>query len=54
MLLDSANGSYEMGLDLSRVKEQGVEVVDLPLVQTEGDWPLIDAQRLVEVLLSLV
>ena len=54
VLLDSTHGTYEMGLDLSRVKELGVEVVDLPLVQTEGDWPLIDAQRLVEVLLSLV
>jgi len=52
VLIDSERGAYSAPLELPVVKQMGVDVVDLPLV-APGPWPWIDAQRLVEVLLSL-
>lgn len=51
VLVDSAGGDYELELDLHRVRDLGVEVVDLPLAT--ADRSAIDPRRLVEVLLSL-
>lgn len=53
VLLDEAKGTYDLELDSERVRELGVNVVDLPLVRSER-WPWIDAETLVRVLLSLV
>ncbi|MCP5040412.1 MAG: GAK system CofD-like protein [bacterium] len=50
--IDSQRGLYETPLDLARVKEQGVEVLDVELVK-DGAWPLIDAGALAQCLLSL-
>jgi 2-phospho-L-lactate transferase/gluconeogenesis factor (CofD/UPF0052 family) len=50
--IDSNAGTYQMPLDTSRVKEFGVELMDLDLVQSSR-WPLIDASALAESLLSL-
>jgi len=52
VLIDSERGRYEQALDLARVKELGVEVLDLTLVRDSG-WPLIDAITLARTLLSL-
>ncbi len=51
--LDSTRGRYSLALDTPRVKELGVDVVDVPLVREDGRWPLIDARTLAECLLSL-
>ncbi|MEZ4426830.1 MAG: GAK system CofD-like protein [Nannocystaceae bacterium] len=53
VLVDSARGSYEGGLDIAGVEALGVSVLDVPLV-TDDSAPLLSPQRLVEALLSLV
>ena len=52
VLVDTARGRYASPLDTRRIEELGVEVLDLALVG-EGGWPWIDADYLVEALLSL-
>lgn len=52
VMIDSRNGVYETPLDLVRVEEFGIEILDVDLVR--GDkWPWIDANTLAECLLSL-
>jgi len=53
VLLDTERGRYELTLDTDSVDGMGVHVVDLPLVRAER-WPLVDAETLVQALLSLV
>lgn len=53
VLVDSARGEYEGGLDIDAIESHGVEVVDTALV-SEQTAPLIESRRLVELLLSLV
>jgi CofD-related protein of GAK system len=53
VLVDSERGTYVGGVDLARIRDFGVEVIDAPLVTAESA-PTLDARRLVEVLLSLV
>jgi CofD-related protein of GAK system len=53
VIVDSARGRYPGGLDLDRIRRLGVRVLDVRLV-TARSRPLIDARRLVEVLVSLV
>jgi CofD-related protein of GAK system len=52
VIADSEHGAYEGGFDVNAVREQGVEVLDLPLV-LQARPELLDAQRIVEVLVSL-
>lgn len=53
VMVDSERGDYRSRLDLERVKELGVEIVDLPLVSESSD-PLADPECLSQALLSLV
>jgi CofD-related protein of GAK system len=53
VILDSARARYPGGLDLDRIRRLGIRILDVRLV-TARSQPLIDARRLVEVLLSLV
>jgi len=53
VLVDSERGDYVGGLDIDAIEAHGVEVIDTPLVSDETA-PLIEARRLVELLLSLV
>jgi CofD-related protein of GAK system len=53
VLVDTQGGRYDLALHTDRVLDMGVHVVDLPLVRAER-WPLVDAETLVQVLLSLV
>ena len=50
--IDTESGSYDISLDQARVKEMGVDVLDLSLVRQKG-WPWIDGEALAEVLLSV-
>jgi CofD-related protein of GAK system len=52
VFVDTTGGDYRQPLELERVREIGVEVVDLPLV-SESSRPGIDPQRLAECLVSL-
>lgn len=52
VLIDTRGGRYDLALDTERVVDMGVQVVDLPLVRAER-WPLVDAETLVQALLSL-
>jgi CofD-related protein of GAK system len=52
VLVDTERGNYSGRLDLERVKELGVEVLDLPLIDDEST-PWIDPESLTKVLLSL-
>jgi CofD-related protein of GAK system len=53
VLVDSRRGEYSGGLDVAKIREQGVEVIDTTLV-CEETAPWIEPRRLVELLLSLV
>ncbi len=53
VVVDSERGSYKGTLDIERVEAMGVRVLDVPLV-TKNSTPLLDAEHLVELLLSLV
>ena len=53
VMVDAERGDYRNRLDLERVKELGVEILDLPLVSEASD-PLVDPERLTQILLSLV
>lgn len=50
--IDSHGGNYDTPLDQVRLKQLGVDVLDLELIQDNG-WPLIDAHTLAKTLLSL-
>lgn len=52
VLIDSKNGGYPGGLDKKGLANLGLEIIDCPLV-TKESFPLVDAQRLSEVLLSM-
>jgi CofD-related protein of GAK system len=52
VVVDTANGDYQATLDLERLVELGVGVVDTDLV-TDASHPRIDRERLAEVLVSL-
>lgn len=52
VVIDSQGGTYDTPLDLARLKELGVGVLDVELVRENG-WPLIDAHTLATTLLSL-
>ena len=52
VVVDSRNGAYRGGLDISQINACGVEVVDCELVTAESA-PGIDEERLLEVLLSV-
>jgi CofD-related protein of GAK system len=53
VLVDSGRGRYSGVEDLTAIEDLGIDVVDLELV-TERSAPLIDEERLVAALLSLV
>jgi len=53
VLVDSSRGSYSGLEDLEAIADLGIDVVDLELV-TDRSAPLIDEERLVAALLSLV
>jgi len=52
VLLDMKNGTYPGVLDMEKLKEWGIGVIDVPLINPETG-PYMDAQRLVPILLSL-
>jgi 2-phospho-L-lactate transferase/gluconeogenesis factor (CofD/UPF0052 family) len=52
VLLDTRNARSAVALDPGRVRELGVEVIDLELV-TPQSQPAIDPERLSQVLISL-
>ncbi|HWR05068.1 MAG TPA: GAK system CofD-like protein [Humidesulfovibrio sp.] len=52
VLVDTAHGHYPGGLDLARIRNLGVEVIDCPLIGY-GPSPDIDDRFLVPILLSL-
>lgn len=52
VLLDSKNGQYASGIDPQGIRLQGVEIIDLSLVERSSS-PFIDEQRLSEILASL-
>jgi len=52
VLVDTAQGHYPGGLDLARIRNLGVEVIDCPLIGY-GPSPDIDDRFLVPILLSL-
>jgi len=52
VLVDTAHGQYPGGLDLARIRNLGVEVIDCPLIGY-GHSPDIDDRFLVPILLSL-
>lgn len=52
VLVDTAHGRYPGGLDLARIRNLGVEVIDCPLIGY-GPSPDIDDRFLVPILLSL-
>jgi CofD-related protein of GAK system len=52
VLVDTAHGQYPGGLDLPRIRNLGVEVIDCPLIGY-GPSPDIDDRFLVPILLSL-
>ena len=52
VLLDSSDSSYENAPNRDRLRNSGLELIELPLV-AGGSVPRITAERLVEVLLSL-
>jgi Uncharacterized conserved protein len=52
VLVDTAHGSYPGGLDLARIRNLGVEVIDCPLIGY-GPSQDIDDRFLVPILLSL-
>jgi len=52
VLVDTAHGQYPGGLDLARIRNLGVEVIDCPLIGY-GPSPDIDDRFLVPILLSL-
>ena len=63
VLIDRSRGDYRTPIDLERVKELGIEVVDASLVAEDAtvddtrpvpSGAQIDAQRMCEILLSLV
>ena len=63
VLIDRSRGDYRTPMDLERVKELGIEVVDASLVAEDAtvddtrpvpSGAQIDAQRMCEILLSLV
>ncbi len=53
MLVDSSRGHYSGLEDLAAITDLGIDVVDLELV-TDRSAPLIDEERLVAALLSMV
>lgn len=53
VLVDSERGNYSGSTDLERVKELGIEILDLPLISDESA-PWIDPEALTKILLSLV
>ncbi len=53
VLVDQGQGGYSGADDLAAIRGLGIDVVDLDLI-TDRSAPLIDDERLVEVLLSLV
>ena len=53
VLIDSKRGRYHGFDDAAAIRELGVDVIDLELV-TPRSSPLIDEERLVAALLSLV
>lgn len=52
LIIDRANGDYREPMDLDRVTELGIDVIDTRLV-SEKSRPLIDPELLTHVLLSL-
>lgn len=52
VLIDSKNGPYPNAIDQAALVDQGLEVIDRPLV-TPGSAPLADPRLLAEALLSL-
>ena len=52
VLVDTAHGQYPGGLDLQRIRNLGVEVIDCPLIGY-GPSQDIDDRFLVPILLSL-
>jgi len=52
VLVDMKNGTYPGVLDVEKLKEWGIGVIDVPLISPEAG-PYMDAQRLVPILLSL-
>lgn len=52
VLVDTRSGVYSTPLDAVRLKELGVQVVDMPLV-TRRSRPWLDPERLSQVLISL-
>lgn len=53
VLVDMTNGTYPGVLDREQLREWGVGVIDIHLIDPET-WPYINAQRLVPILLSLI
>lgn len=52
VLVDSKNGKYPFDLNLQRIKNMGIEVIDTELI-TEESFPYIDSEKLIKILLSL-
>lgn len=52
IVIDSKNASYHEGVDAKRMESMGLTIIDTPMV-TKSSTPLIDAQRLGEILVSL-
>ncbi|MEE4356217.1 MAG: GAK system CofD-like protein [Desulfococcaceae bacterium] len=52
IVIDSRNGDYGGDADTELLKQQGVEIIDIPLISPESR-PYIDEKLLVPVLLSL-
>lgn len=52
VVIDSKNANYPGGLDTKGIENQGVTIIDCPLI-CETEEGIIDGQRLVEILLSL-
>ncbi len=52
ILLDTENGHYPGGVDTTKIKNLGIEILDRPLVTT-ASAPALDGERLSTILLSL-
>ncbi len=52
LLLDTRSAQYKKPLNLKKLRDMGIQIVDLPLVTPESS-PHFDDQRIIEALLSL-
>ncbi|MCO4763652.1 MAG: GAK system CofD-like protein [Myxococcales bacterium] len=52
VIIDQDNGAYPAGMDLHRVREMGIHIIDMPLV-TRNSAPGLDADRLSSLLVRL-